>query len=153
MKLSGYILLIILILPISLFSQTDKGQQVDRDTSGLLINRIETGAISGKVKVVQDPKLTRILRKHVELNRTTGIQGWRILIYRGREMSKANQNKADFEQNFGHLKLPVTVEYNEPDFSTMVGSFRTKEDAFRFKQTVSVRFPQAYLVPARIKVD
>jgi len=153
MKLSGYILLIILTLPISLFSQTDKGQQVVTDTTNLLLNRIETGALSGKVKVVQDPKLTSVLRRHVEFNRTTGIEGWRILIYRGREMSKANQNRADFEQNFGHLNLPVNVEYNEPDFSTMVGSFRTKEDAYRFKQTVSVRFPQGYLVPARIKVD
>ena len=51
---------------------------------------------------------------------------------------------------FRDLNLPVEVRYNEPDFSTIVGAFRTKEDAFRFRQMLVDRFPQAYLVPERI---
>lgn len=153
MKLSGFILLIILILPISLQAQDEKGNLAGTDSANLFINRLESGTIAGKVKVIQDPRLTSILRKHFEFNKSSSVPGWRILIYKGREMSKANQFKAEFEEAFSQLTLRVNVEYNEPDFSTLVGAFRTKEDAYRYKQMLIVRFPQAYLVPARITLD
>ncbi|MFA5815158.1 MAG: hypothetical protein WC865_06025 [Bacteroidales bacterium] len=153
MKLSGFILLIILILPISLFAQEEKGKVAVTDSANLIINRLESGTIAGKVKVIQDPRLTSILRKHFEFNKTSSVPGWRILIYKGREMSRANQLKAEFEEAFNQLSLQVNVEYNEPDFSTLVGTFRTKEDAYRYKQMLIVRFPQAYLVQTRITLD
>lgn len=137
----------------SLFSQEEKTQTAVADSSGFILNQLETGSNAGKVKVIQDPRLTRILRKHFEFNKSSSIPGWRILIYKGREMSKANQTKAEFEESFSQLAIRVNVEYNEPDFSTLVGSFRTKEDAFRYKQMLIARFPQAYLVPARITLD
>ena len=58
-----------------------------------------------------------------------------------------------FEEFFSQLAMRVNIEYSEPDFSTLVGAFRTKEDAFRYKQKLSVKFPQAYLVPGRIALD
>ncbi len=153
MKISGLILLIILILPISLFSQTEKGAMTSTDSASLFINRLESGTNTGKVKVIQDPRLTGILRKHVDFNKTSSVPGWRILIYKGREMTRANQIKADYEESFSQLDLRVIIEYNEPDFSTLVGGFRTKEDAYRYKQKLSVKFPQAYLIPSRITLD
>lgn len=153
MKLSGFILLIILILPNYIFAQEEKGQAVATDSANLIINRLESGTNPGKVNVIQDPRITRILRKHLEYNKTSPVSGWRILIYKGREMSKANQMKADFEEAFSKLNLQVGVEYSEPDFSTLVGAFRTKEDAYRYKQMLSVSFPQAYLIQARIVLD
>jgi hypothetical protein len=153
MTLRRFILLIILILPISIFAQEEQGKAVTADTSNLIINRLDSGTITGKIKVIQDPRLNSILRKHYEFNKSTGVPGWRILIYKGREMSKANQVKAEFETSFSQLALRVNVEYNEPDFSTLVGSFRTKEDAYRYKQMLITRFPQAYLVPARITLE
>jgi hypothetical protein len=143
--------LIILSLPLSLFAQEEKAVTVAADTSNLIINRLESGKNNGKVKVVQDPRLTNILRKHFEFNKTSGTPGWRILIYKGGEISKANQVKADFEDAFSELGLEVNIKYSEPDFSTLVGGFRTKEDAYRYKQMLMVRFPQAYLV--RITLD
>jgi hypothetical protein len=153
MKLSGFILLIILILPISLFAQEEKGNVAVTDSANLIINRLESGTSEGKVKVIQDPRLTSILRKHFEFNKSSSVPGYRILIYKGREMSRASQLKAEFEEAFSQLALRVNVEYNEPDFSVLAGAFRTKEDAFRYKQMLIVRFPQAYLVPARITLD
>jgi hypothetical protein len=150
MKRFALILLIILILPITLFAQQVQTQSTGADSANLIIHKLETGTNQGKVKVVQDPRLTGILRKHFEYNKTSAEPGWRILIYKGRDMSKANQVKADFEQNFSKLNMRVNVEYYEPDFSTLVGAFKTKEDAFRYKQMLSARFPQAYLVPVRI---
>jgi hypothetical protein len=153
MKISGLILLIILILPMSLFSQEEKVGVAASDSANLFINRLESGTNTGKVKVIQDPRLTNILRKHVGFNKTSSVPGWRILIYKGREMTRANQTKADYEESFSELGLPVIIEYNEPDFSTLVGGFRTKEDAYRYKQKLSVKFPQAYLTPSRITLD
>ena len=153
MKLLRFILLIILILPISLYAQVEKGNAASADSSNLIIRQLESGTKEGKVKVVQDPRLTSILRKHFEFNKTSSVPGWRILIYKGREMPRANLTKADYEEAFGQLSFKVNVEYKEPDFSTLVGTFRTKEDAYRYKQMLIIRFPQAYLVPARITLD
>ena len=144
--------LILWVLPVCLHAQDLKSQTV-ADTTNLVITRLEQGASGSNLKVVQDPRLTNILRRHYEFNRTTGVDGWRILIYKGREMSRANQWKADYEAAFGQLGLRVNVEYSEPDFSTLVGAFRTKEDAYRYKQKLSARFPQAYLVQARITLE
>ena len=153
MKSNLFILLIFLSLPILVTAQEEPDKTLIADSASLIINKLETGALSGNVTVIQDPRLTKILRKQYEYNRSTGVPGWRILIYKGRDMSKANQSKAGYEESFSQLSLPVSVEYNEPDFSTMVGSFRTKEDAYRYKQMLIVRFPQAYLVPARITME
>jgi hypothetical protein len=151
MKLLRFILLIILTLPISVFAQEEKVQSAAGDSANLIINRLESGVNAGKVKVVQDPRLTSILRKHFEFNKTTGAPAWRILIYKGGDMRKANQFKAEFEEAFSQLGMEANVKYSEPDFSTLVGAFRTKEDAFRYKQMLIVKFPQAYLV--RISLD
>jgi hypothetical protein len=146
-------LLIFLAVPLLTAAQEEPPVTVSADTASRIIYRLETGSLGDNVTVTQDPRLTRILRKHYEFNRSTGISGWRILIYKGRDMSKANQAKASFEEAFRQLSLPVGVEYNEPDFSTVVGSFRSKEDAYRYKQMLMVRFPQAYLVPAKIRLE
>jgi hypothetical protein len=153
MKFSAYILLIILILPISLIAQEEKSQAAVTDSSNLIINRLESGSNEGKVRVIQDPRVTAILRKHFEFNKSSGVPGWRILIYKGRELSRANQLKAEFEEAFSQLSLRVNVEYNEPDFATLVGAFRSKEDAYRYKQMLILRFPQAYLLQTRITLD
>jgi hypothetical protein len=152
MRISRFTVLIMLVLPFCLPFRGVQAQAV-ADTSNLIITRLESGNTGGTLKVVQDQRLTSILRKHYEFNRTSGAEGWRILIYKGREMSRANQWKADFEETFSQMNLRVNVEYNEPDFSTLVGSFRTKEDAYRYKQKLSARFPQAYLVQARITIE
>lgn len=153
MKISRVIVLIMLILPLPLYSQVEAIEEIFPDSAGLIIERLETGMPMGKVTVIQDPRLTVILRKHFEFNKTSGVAGFRILIYKGREISRANQLKAEFEESFGYLSFRTSVEYNEPDFSTLVGGFRTKEDAYRYKQMFSTRFPQSYLVPARISMD
>ncbi len=153
MKLSRYILLIILIIPLYLPAHDQKLGTTSSDTTQLFINRLETGRMEGNIKVVQDPRLTTILRRHYEYNRNTILPAWRILIYKGGEMKKANQMKAEFEESFSSLGMEVIVKYSEPDFSTLVGAFRTKEDAFRYKQMLSVRFPQAYLVSSKMALN
>jgi hypothetical protein len=152
----GKILVIILILcviPVVVSAQEEALGLAGNDSAKLIVNRLQDDQQPGKVKVYQDPRLTSVLRKHLEFNKTYGTSGYRILIYKGRDMTKANQAKAEFENSFSQLGLPVEIQYNEPDFSTMIGSFRTREDAFRFKKQLVVKFPQAYLVQTKITLD
>ncbi|MFH0761253.1 MAG: hypothetical protein V2A67_07090 [Bacteroidota bacterium] len=153
MKKSFLIILIICVLPLTVDAQEELTVTPPPDSISLVIDRLGDDSRPGKVRVIQDPRLTSVLRKHAAYNFTVGVPGWRILIYKGLDRIRANQVKADFENAFGNLGLPVEVQYTEPDFSTLVGSFRTKEDAFRFKKQVETRFTQAYLVHARVSQD
>jgi len=150
MKKSFLIILIICLLPFSVHAQEEVAIAPPPDSISLVVDRLDDDSRPGKVRVIQDPRLTSVLRKHAAYNLTNGIPAWSILIYKGLDRVKANQVKADFENTFGSLGLPVEVQYTEPDFLTLAGSFRTKEDAFRYKKQVETRFTQAYLVPARV---
>jgi hypothetical protein len=153
MKKVILIILIICALPAIVSAQQESAATPPPDSITLVVDRLGDGSKPGKVRVIQDARLTSVLRKHAGYNLTTGVPGWRILIYKGTDRERASQAKADFEDAFGNLGLPIEVQYNEPDFSTLVGSFRTKEDAFRYKKMVEGRFTQAYLVHARISQD
>jgi hypothetical protein len=150
MKNLFLIILIISLLSFSVKAQEDVTFTPPPDSISLIVDRLADDSRPGKVRVIQDPRLTSVLRKHAAYNITNGIPAWSILIYKGLDRVKANQVKADFENTFGSLGLPVEVQYNEPDFLTLAGSFRTKEDAFRYKKQIETRFTQAYLVPARV---
>lgn len=138
------------MLPLKIFAQEEVALAVPPDSITLVTDRLDDDSRPGKVRLAQDPRLTSVLRKHAAYNETKGFRGWSILIYKGLDRVKANQVKADFENTFGSLGLPVEVQYTEPDFSTLAGTFRTKEDAFRYKKQVETRFTQAYLVPSRV---
>jgi len=154
-SLSRFLLIILIFcgIPVGLSAQQEAMGLTGSDSVNLIVNRLQDGQQPGKVRVIQDPRLTSILRKHFAYNREYGSVGYRILIFKGRDMAKANQAKAEFESTFSKLGLPVDIHYNEPDFSTLVGSFRTREDAFRFIKQLNVKFPGAYLVPTRITLD
>jgi hypothetical protein len=147
------IVLILCAIPLAVRAQEEAMGLSGNDSVNLIINRMQDGQQPGKVKVYQDPRLSSILKRHLEFNKTYGSSGYRIVIYKGRDMTKANQAKAEFENSFAQLGLPVDIQYNEPDFSTLVGSFRTREDAFRFKKQLVLKFPQAYTAPTRITLD
>jgi hypothetical protein len=153
MRISIRILLIFWMLPLGLAAQEEQVSLPVIDTANLFINRLTADSLGPSLHVRQDPRLTLILRKHYDFNRSAATPGWGILIYKGREMSRANQVKAEFEEAFGELNLKVDVEYNEPDFSTLVGTFRSREDAYHSRQALLGKFPQAYLVPIRIRSD
>ena len=153
MKINRLIILIIWIIPFSVLAQQVTSATTAADSVVLVIDRLGDGNQPGKVVVIQDPRLGSILRKHFEFNKTTGITGYRILIYKGLDRTRANQIKAEYESTYSDLKLPAEIQYNEPDFSTLVGYFRFREDAFRFKKQLMGKFPQAYIVEAKITRD
>lgn len=153
MKKTGLILLVLTLLPLAAWSQVEGLYTPPPDSVSLVIDRMDDGSKPGKIILNQDPRLTSVLRKHAAFNKSHGYSGWAILIYKGREIARANQARAEFENLYAQMNLPVEVQYNEPDFSTLAGFFRNKEDAFRFKKQIEVTFTQAYLVRTRILQD
>ena len=143
---------LMLFLFFPLFSQVSGGTVSHSDfNKNSFLRTLETSPRSGPVKVYQDPRITSILRKHYQYNQGRPVPGWKVLIYRGRDKDKANELEAGFVQAYGFLNLPAEVKYQEPDFFTLIGAFRSKEDAFRYQQLIKGRFPSAYLVEAELR--
>jgi hypothetical protein len=119
-------------------------------TNGILFN-LEMDQPFGRIYVHQDELLDSLLRKHVRYNDSVGIQGYKILIYHGRERKMAQDYGARFNSAFPDLDLPFLVDYQAPDFKTLVGAFRTREEAYRFHQQIKTEFEFSYLVKTTIK--
>jgi hypothetical protein len=119
----------------------------------IFLDDLENFTLDKDLKIVQDPRITRTLRKHYDYNKEQPYIGWKVLVYRGKRKAEADELKAEFVEIYGSLKIPVTVKYQEPDFYTLVGAFRTKEAAFRFKELIRDRYPLAYLVVEQIRLS
>ncbi|MDD3812712.1 MAG: hypothetical protein PHV14_10550 [Bacteroidales bacterium] len=148
--LIGMVIIAGLLLPSQLAAQEVVAPP---DSSRLIIHQLETGNHPGRMILHQDPRLTQILRRHAEFNKTEGSPGWRLLIFKGKGRSDAFNTQATFLEFFNNLNLRVDIHYEEPDFMTLVGSFRTKEEAFRFQKILESKFPNAYPVKATIFID
>jgi len=120
---------------------------------GNFLARLEQDAFAGHLSVRQDEQITSILRKIYDYNKNQQVQGYRLLIYRGQDRNRAFEVQADFVVSFGDLGIPVVVKYQEPDFYTLIGAFRTREDVFRLRKLVQVKYPSAYTVPDRLRIN
>lgn len=104
---------------------------------------------SGEVEINQDIRLDSLLSRHILANeKTGGINGFRIQIYRGsgrnaREL--ANETKAAFISAFPGI--PSYLRFDPPNyFKVRVGDYRTKHDAYPEFIKVKAKFPNAYIV-------
>ncbi len=100
----------------------------------------------GDVKIVTTNPYIDSLRK--EYNRLGKRTGYRVLIYRGKSSANAKSNKTRFLQNRDDRK--VYVEYLEPNFLVTVGNFRTRLESMRFLKEIKSKYPNAYIIRAKI---
>lgn len=123
------------------------------DTTNQILKSLESTIQPGKVRVIpDDPRILDLLWRHVNYNDSIGIYGWKVIIYNGRSRQKANEALSAFLNAFPDLDVPNGVFYPEPpDFRTMVGVFRTKEQAFALQQKIKPVFKFCYLDQVRLK--
>lgn len=133
-------------------SDPDRARETD-SLSGHFLARLEQGSFSENLVVRQDVVITNILRKIYDYNKNQQVPGYRLLIYRGQDRNRAFEVQADFVVSFGDLGIPVVVKYQEPDFYTLIGAFRTREDVFRLRKLVQVRYPSAYTIPDKLRIN
>jgi len=131
--------------------QENRLPEIDTDSIRPILDKLEKNIPLGGFKIKQDERLNALLRKHISYNDSVGIQGWKILIYHGRDLKQAREAGALFNTAFPDLDMDYLVDYQAPDFKTLVGAFRTREEAYRFHQQIKSEFEFSYLVHATIK--
>jgi hypothetical protein len=109
-------------------------------------------AQEGKVSLIQDWRLEKLVNKQVEINLAKRkINGFRIQIHFGIQREPAKEIKSKFL-----LKYPETEAYEiyqQPNFKIRVGDFRTKLDAYRFLKQIQVEFPNSFIVADEIQMQ
>ena len=148
---SVLLFLIILASEPEVYSQDPGTMLIENDSAQRILKRLEKDLPLGNININQDPRLDSLLRKHIGYNDSVGIQGWKILIYRGRDLKSAQDISAKFTEVFPDLNMNSMVDYQAPDFKTLVGAFRTREEAYRLHQEIKKEFEYSYLVRATIK--
>lgn len=123
------------------------------DSLNLILKQLNSAHEPGKVNIIpHDNRILDLLWRHVNYNDSVGISRWKVLIYNGRRRSDASEAEALFLNSFPDLDVPTIVVYPEPpDFKTMVGVFRTKEEAFKLQQRIKEVFKYCYLVYVRLE--
>ncbi len=152
-KINASILVILsaFVLNSGAFGQEELPIKQSPDSTHRILQFLENDLPIGKININQDNRIDALLRKHIGYNDSVGIRGWRIMIYHGRNIKQAQDAGALFTSSFPDLDLASLVDYQAPDFKTLVGAFRTREEAYRLHQQIISEFKFSYLVHAAIK--
>jgi len=145
--------LIFMIMGSTSFAQTSQSfVNLESDSMNLILKRLSSAHVPGKVNIIpHDDRILDLLWRHVNFNDSVGIYGWKVLIYNGRSRANANDAEALFLNSFPESKVQTKVVYPEPpDFKTLIGVFRTKEEAFKLQQQIKGVFKHCYLVYVRL---
>jgi len=82
------------------------------------------------------------------------IDGFRIQVtsFSGvNSKTMIEQTAEQFRQHFP--EIPFHISYFEPNFRLRVGNFRTKIEAYKALQKISVVFPGAFVLKDQIEID
>ena len=105
------------------------------------------GPTGHSVNFVQDPRVDILVRRHIEFNQATTVNGFRINIFfqsGNRSRSSAMAAHAAFSERFPNMRGYVSFE--EPYFRVNVGNFRTRLEATVALESLRVVYPQANVV-------
>jgi len=105
---------------------------------------------NSKLEILKDSQIDSILIKKKAYNTTHPLKGYRIQLYYGNE-DLAYKFKYSFEKSFPNQK--VTIEFDNPDWKTMVGNFRTRIAADSAIVTIKKQFLGAVVVNAPLKLE
>jgi len=116
-------------------------------------------AQTGKVSIVQDSRIPKLIEKHIALNKAQEgvMDGYRVQIYfdSGAESKKrAMETRTDFLSKFPGI--PAYLAFSEPFFKIRVGDFRKKIEADGLLHKVITIYPNAFIVRDKInfpKID
>ena len=108
--------------------------------------------LMGRLPIRQDPRITDLLVRHSQINqRKRGTEGFRLEIFFGSDndaREKAMRVKHEFNLIFP--EIPAYVLFQTPNFKVRIGDFRNKSEALKSKATISMKFPNAFIVKDNI---
>jgi hypothetical protein len=106
-------------------------------------------AQKGKVTIHQDSLVSQLLRRNALLNETKmSMPGYRIQIYFGTDRNKANEIRTAFIAD--HNDTPAYLLYHQPNFKVRIGDFKTRLEAVKAMQVISISYSNAFIVKDEI---
>ena len=104
-----------------------------------------------KVYIDSDYRLNQLLAVHKDIGRQSiHTDGFRIQIYAGRGETGARRTYARAMTLFpDHMPY---FDFISPNYIVRVGDFMDKEDATLFTRKLREYFPDAFLVPSKVKI-
>ena len=104
-----------------------------------------------KVYIDNDYRLNQLMAVHKEIGEKTILtDGYRIQIYAGRGESGARRTYARAMTLFPDDN--PYFDFVSPNYIVRIGDFMDKEDATLFTRKLREYFPDAFLVPSKVKV-
>ena len=102
------------------------------------------------VIIHKDPRLDLLVKKQAEVNKVTGVdnrktdKGYRILVISTNNREEALKAKTKIYTYFPDLK--AYLWYQSPYFRVKAGNFKDKQTADKYKNRLSVYFPNGVFV-------
>lgn len=104
-------------------------------------------SFSQQVKVIADPEIDSLVAKHIRVNAEgKGFPGFRIQIFSDSgngARERANEKRSAFVTKYPDV--PAYLNFNNPNFIVRIGDFRTKLEARKFLNDITVDFPYAFV--------
>ncbi len=99
----------------------------------------------GKIELIQDSRLDRIINHHVITNEEKGTtKGFRIQLVSAANRQDALKIKSECRQRFP--KINTHLIYQQPYFKFRVGDYLTKLEAYKQLQDLKIFFDDAFIV-------
>ena len=107
----------------------------------------------GRLSIRQDPRITDLLVRHSQINhRKRGTDGFRLEIFFGSDNKAREQaTRVKHEFNLIYPEIPAYVLFQTPNFKVRIGDFRNKSEALKSKSTISIKYPNAFIVKDNIR--
>ena len=131
------------------------GLCVKAQTNDLFLQLNEQHDGYGKISVLQDTKLYKMVDIFADANKREGMNGYRVQIFSGSgQNARATMLSISqqFLRNFPDFdNTQIYTEYKAPYFKMCVGDFRSKGEANAFYHKIKGLYPDSYVVKAKIK--
>ena len=101
-----------------------------------------------EINIIEDPAITNLVEKHVELNRLTEtVEGWRIQIYATTDRSKLESARGQFMNRYP--QIPVDWVHASPWYRLRAGAYANKLEATSALHQLKQYYQEAYLAKDR----
>lgn len=90
-------------------------------------------------------KMAKLRAAKIQYHQLTDgeYEGFRVNIHSGGDRENARKVKAEFQKKYPDT--PVYEKYDQPNFTILVGDFKTELEAWGFREAIIFDFPNAFV--------
>jgi len=140
-----YLLIVLICLPYVSFGQNNNWWAND---SG---NQQRQVASEGKITIYKDPRIAKMIEfKGQTIPPAFGpqVNGYRVQLYFDQDKNNVNEARTRFLT--ATREIPSYVEYAAPNYNLLIGDFRTRLEAEKWRAQFSAEFPEGIVKEMRI---